>query len=300
MADAPELDVCGIFANGAREILAARDQSKQIHGTKDIRAAGNEVEVATREYLARTLPTKFHVSHGHVVDRLGKVSPQLDVIVSDNALLPSLMRGRDGTEYVPFDSAYAFGEIKSTYRAADRPVQHFSSVISKAKSELSRPLVQNTFHDGVLRDDTIIDHISDPSPNRVLNPLLTFMVFVDKGDFKPEALADHFSAAPDSALPSVIVFLNGGVVFAGEVRGDVFCLNRQPEYHPERGTNWYFTEIPGSDGSMPEGNHLGFLYYMLIQHLAGCRLKNDFSGSYFGNLLAIKRAGVRPLRGSPQ
>lgn len=126
-------DVCAVFANAAREILNARDMTGHIHASRDIRAAGNEVEVAVRDYLARTLPAKFHVTHGHLIDRVGTVSPQQDIIISDNSLLPTLMRTRDGTEYVPFDSTYAFGEVKSTYRHADKPIQKFSSSIQQIK-----------------------------------------------------------------------------------------------------------------------------------------------------------------------
>jgi len=238
-------DVCATFANGAREILAARERCGQIHDTRDIRAAGNEVEVAVREYVAQTLPSKFHVAHGHLIDREGAVSPQLDIIVSDNVLLPALMRARDGTEYVPLDSTYAFGEVKATYRDSDHPIKEFSSVVRHVKQGLLRTEIPNTAFSGEIKDDTSLFDIVHGAPNRILNPLFTFMVFVDAGDFDPAKLTDFFGATEDEALPNVIVFLNTGVVFAGAITDRGLTINRYPEYHPERGVDWHFSEIPG-------------------------------------------------------
>lgn len=289
-------DVCATFANGAREILTAREQAQHIHHTKDIRAAGNEVEVAVREYLSRTLPAKFHVTHGHLIDRAGTVSSQLDIIVSDNVLLPALMRGRDGTEYVPIDSTYAFGEVKSTYRLVDQPIQHFSSIIQQVKSELVRHEAPNSAFGGEIKDDTLLFDMVHDSPNRIHNPLFTFMVFVDVGDFDCGKLADFFNTTSDEALPNVIVFLNAGVIIAGDLTDSGFSINRYPEYHPERGRAWYFSKIHGPEGSLPEGNHLAYLYYTLIRHLAESRIDNSFSADYFEKAFIFRKSTTEILR----
>ena len=289
-------DVCTVFANAAREILAARDMAGHIHASKDIRAAGNEVEVAVREYLARTLPTKFHVTHGHLIDRVGNVSPQQDIIISDNTLLPALMRTRDGTEYVPFDSTYAFGEVKSTYRHADEPIQKFSSNIQKIKSGLIRPELLNTAYGGEIKDDTLLFDMVHASPNRIQNPLLTFMIFIDQGDFDCGKLKEFFAATPDSYLPSIIVLLNAGVVIAAELTDNGFSFNKYPELHPERGVVRYFSKIHGSVKSTVEGNHLAFLYYTLIQHLAHSRIENSFSANYFEKFFVFRKSTTETIK----
>lgn len=291
-------DVCTIFANAAKEIIAARERSGQIHGTKDIRAAGNEVEVTVRDYLAQTLPSKFHVTHGHLIDRVGVVSPQLDIILSDNHLLPSLMKAKDGTEYVPFDSTYAFGEVKSTYRDSEQPIQKFSSVIQHIKHEMLRPETPNTAFGGELKDDTFLYDVVHGSPNRVFNPLFTFMVFIDAGDFDAKKLIALFSSAQDDVLPNVIVLLNAGVIFAGNLDESGLSLNRYPGHHPERGSNWYFSKIHGPTNSLPEGNHLAFLYHGLILHLAECRIENSFSAEYFSKTFICSKSTTETLRKS--
>lgn len=289
-------DVCAVFASGAREILAARDMAGHIHASRDIRAAGNEVEVAVRDYLARTLPAKFHVTHGHLIDRVGTVSPQQDIIISDNTLLPSLMRARDGTEYVPFDSTYAFGEVKSTYRHADEPIQKFSSSIQRIKSGLIRPDLPNTAYGGEIKDDTLLFDMVHGSPNRIQNPLFTFMVFVDKGDFDCEKMKSFFAATTDACLPNIIIFLNVGVVFAAELTESGFSFNRYPELHPERGAFRYFSAIHGSEESTLEGNHLAFLYYTLILHLAESRIENSFSAKYFEKSFIFRKSTTEIIK----
>lgn len=291
-------DVFATFANGAREILSARDQSKHIHSTKDIRAAGNEVEVAVRDYISRTLPTKFHVTHGHLIDRVGTVSKQLDIIVSDNELLPSLMRGRDGTEYVPIDSTYAFGEVKSSYRHAEQPIQHFCSVIQQIKTKLVRPETPNTAFGGKIQNDTLLSDMVHGSPNRIHNPLFTFMVFVDVGDFDFEKLKNFYTTTRDEALPNAIVFLNSGVIFAGAITERGMSFNRYPEYHPERGKAWYFSKIYGPTDSMLEGNHLAYLYYTLVCHLAESRIDNSFSAEYFEKAFLFRKSTTEIMRDS--
>lgn len=292
----PTFDVCAVFANAAREILNARDMASHIHASRDIRAAGNEVEVAVRDYLAQTLPAKFHVTHGHLIDRMGVVSPQQDIIISDNVLLPALMRARDGTEYVPFDSTYAFGEVKSTYRSADEPIQKFSSSIQRIKSGLVRPDLINTAYGGEIKDDTLLFDMVHGSPNRIQNPLFTFMVFVDQGDFDHEKIKGFFAATADAYLPNVIVFLNAGVVIAAELTESGFSFNRYPELHPERGATRYFSKIHGSADSTLEGNHLAFLYYTLILHLAESRIENSFSAKYFEKSFVFRKSTTDTIK----
>jgi hypothetical protein len=67
------LDIPKILHEEAKAIVKARESCYDIHGT-DIRAAGNEVEVAVREFFTRMLPSRFHVSQGHLIDRNKVVS----------------------------------------------------------------------------------------------------------------------------------------------------------------------------------------------------------------------------------
>jgi hypothetical protein len=150
------LNIETIFKRNANELINARQKSIEIHGTTDIDAAGAEVEQAVRDYYTQILPKKFHISHGHLIDINGVVSPQIDLIISDNETLPSLMRTKNGTEYVPIDSVYAIAEIKSTYYKAKKPIQEFSKKIEYINNKMYHQIVQNTAYNGQLLDDTYI------------------------------------------------------------------------------------------------------------------------------------------------
>jgi hypothetical protein len=133
-----KLDIPTIFKSDAEDIAKAREKAIRIHGT-DIRAAGNEVEINVREYVKRMLPPRYYVTHGHLIDANGEVSSQLDIIIADNFNIPSLMTTKDGAEYIPVDSVYAIGEIKSTYYKSQDYIQGFSKVLEDIEKATAQP-----------------------------------------------------------------------------------------------------------------------------------------------------------------
>ena len=177
-----QLDLASVFASDAADIAKARTEATSIHGTGDIRAAGNEVEIAVRDYLRRILPPRWYVTSGHLIDQAGKTSPQLDVIIADNFNLPSLLTTKDGTEYVPITSTLAIGEVKSTYRHSERPYERFSNVLQGIHEEMHRPLIENTAYPEISKNSAIEDLIIN-NPNKYLNHLFSFVLIADSGDF---------------------------------------------------------------------------------------------------------------------
>ena len=95
-----ELEKC--LMTDAAELVAARMKSKIIHGTKDTRAAGDEVEKVVRKSFSRKLPDRFYVGDGHIVDENLVTSPQLDIIISDKQNAPVLFKGENGTKYFTY------------------------------------------------------------------------------------------------------------------------------------------------------------------------------------------------------
>ena len=61
------LDLAGNFKSDAEGLRKAREEAIRIHAT-DIRAAGNEVEQAVRDYFKRLLPSRYYVTSGHLID----------------------------------------------------------------------------------------------------------------------------------------------------------------------------------------------------------------------------------------
>ena len=171
------LDLAGIFNSDAADLKQAREKAIRIHRT-DIRAAGNEVEQAVRDYLKRMLPSRYYVTSGHLIDSQHRTSPQLDVIIADNFNLPSLLTTKDGTEYVPITSVLAIGEIKSTYYRSKEYCRKFHRTLSLIHSELSRPLVENTAYGG-MKGTTTIQDIVFSSGNKYLNNLYSFLLCIN-------------------------------------------------------------------------------------------------------------------------
>lgn len=159
-----------------------------------------------------------------------------------------------------------------------------------------RPDFLNTAYGGEIKDDTSLFDMVHGSPHRIQNPLFTFMVFVDQGDFDSEKMKDFFTSTADTYLPNLIVFLNAGVIFAAELTENGFSFNRYPELHPERGVTRYFSKIHGSSESTLEGNHLAYLYYTLILHLAESRIENSFSAKYFEKSFVFRKSTTETIK----
>ena len=66
---ASNLNLAEIFKTDAEALRRAREEAIRIHPT-DIRAAGNQVEQAVRDYLKRMLPPRYYVTSGHLIDSM--------------------------------------------------------------------------------------------------------------------------------------------------------------------------------------------------------------------------------------
>jgi hypothetical protein len=98
---------------------------------------------AVRKFFKRILPGRFNVSQGHLIDRNKVVSPQLDMIISDNTTIPSLMTTSDDTVYIPIDSVFAIAEIKSAFYRSENYITKFSETLKYIREKMTRPLVEN-------------------------------------------------------------------------------------------------------------------------------------------------------------
>ena len=101
-------------------------------------AAGNEVEIPTRDLRRSNLPSQYHVGHGHIVDAALNVSSQLDLVIADGGVSPILYKAKDGSEFFPYEGVYAFGEIKATYYKNEKPIHGFVETISTIQIGLHR------------------------------------------------------------------------------------------------------------------------------------------------------------------
>jgi len=283
-----KIDIPKIFKSDASDLIKAREDAISIHGA-DIRAAGNEVEISVRNYLHRMLPSIYYVTHGHLIDIHGSASPQLDFIVSDTFNLPSLMTTKDGTEFVPIDSVYAIGEIKSTYYRSKKYIQQFSEVIHDMRKNLFHEDIPNTAFEG-LKADSLMRDILLAKGNRVLNRIFSFILFIDSGDFQFEEIASFFTEREDRYLPNLTVILNEGVIIHGCMEDDGFHFTRYPEDTENEDRSWYFLPMPVMDTGSLEGNHLGFLYYSLVEHITNSYLGPPNLKTYIEKMMVGRKS----------
>ena len=161
---AKTLNLAEIFKADAEELWQARERAAQIHRTNDIRAAGDEVEQAVRDYLCRMLPSRYYVTSGHLIDSGHLVSPQLDVIIADHFSLPSLLTTRDGTKYIPITSVYAIGDVQSiSFSLSIIGATHGTIVAVRAKDRSEIEAVQSAFENAPSEDRISLGE-SEPKP----------------------------------------------------------------------------------------------------------------------------------------
>lgn len=289
-----KLDVAGIFKSEAGDLRKTREDSIRIHGTGDIKAAGNEVEEHVREMFRRMLPKNIYVTHGHLIDQNGSVSPQLDIIIADSSNLPSLMTTKDGTEYVPIDSVYAFGEIKSTYYSGRNYLEGFSEVLSKIGSGMVHEHVANTAYRGRFENDTLLRDVYLGKGNKILNKIFSFMLFIDEGDFKFDSVKRHLRGCERRCLPNTTVILNSGAIVYGRVIEGGFSFDRYPDEVVDGGRDWYFIPFAADEirGSL-EGNNLGYLYYSLLLHISNSFLSPPRLDKYLASMMVGKKSLIQ-------
>ena len=134
----PKFELEQVLRGDAADILAAREKARMMHHGKDIRAAGDEVEMAFRKVLARRIASSYYIGHGHIVDQALHTSPQLDTIITDNAGSPVLFQAEDGSEYFPYEGVYAIGEVKSSYERSKQYIHKFADLLTDIHSQLTR------------------------------------------------------------------------------------------------------------------------------------------------------------------
>lgn len=119
-----------------RRLLIAHQIGRVFHRGKNISAVGNEVEVQARKLLRHRLPKSYTVGEGHIVDSELHMSGQCDIVIADKISSQVLARAKSRTEYFPYESVYAVGEVKSSYKKEH--IAQFVEKITQLRRNLER------------------------------------------------------------------------------------------------------------------------------------------------------------------
>lgn len=282
MAKDPRLELHKVFLSEAAEIAGAREKSLILHRSSDIDAAGDEVELCVRNLLRRRLGHNYYVGHGHIVDTDWKASPQFDVIIADSSVVPALFRSENGTEYFPSESIYAVGEIKATYRKAQKAIPKFVENFAKAL-ELKRPDVPPNYIRSHSGGFFLGDGIVSADRKGKQNEIFTFMIFAGSEAFDISDIIPYYAATDPGNLPNVVAVLDKGLIAyshfdklaAGQIKADKVGLVSCPARPPlalDRQFAW--TLVTNGEGDS-RALTWGALYGMLVQSLMNTTVKPE-------------------------
>lgn len=284
----PKLEILEIIEQDVQEIFSSRQKSKVLHKTKDIDASGDEVENAVRRVIRRKLPLKYYVGQGHIVDEQLQTSSQLDLIIADNIGSPVLFTAENGTEYFPYESIYAFAEIKSTYYASKHYLKQFINSTKNIYDLLNRkntPHTQFTQEAGLDFGKGVSFEVRDKRPFK--NPMFKFMFFVDSNDFSIDDIKELLKETDDKYLPNLIIFLDKGIVAKAII--DKSTNSSRIELFPEfiedsRKSEYEWLFIEFKDEKYRHAINLSFLNFSLNFHLKNCLLMRPDLLKYFGKM----------------
>ena len=105
-----------VLSNAQNKLSASIEQIRRsIPHSAEI---GALVERQFRSQLEEVLPAKIGVSQGFVVDSIGGVSRQMDIILYDKLNTPRIFAS-EGAQMFPVEATYACGEIKTELNASE-------------------------------------------------------------------------------------------------------------------------------------------------------------------------------------
>jgi hypothetical protein len=181
---------------------------------------GNGSEVGWRKVIEDFLPTRYRVSHGFVVDSLGKRSEQIDVIIHDRQYSPLLWKVGDDY-FVPAESVYAVFEVKqdldlpnlryaaskaSSVRRRHRTQADFSWLEGKSKQELN-PILAGLLTLSTSWNEAFGDSFTSAINEFDENEFLSLGCVLDSGGWEISGEAGAVDLKHTKAETSLISFL---------------------------------------------------------------------------------------------
>ena len=184
----------------ARTTLVADLERAAVHHHPS--AKGSATENGWGRFLAEHLPRRYEVTQGFVVDRSGRESEQLDLIICDRYFTTVLCDDR-AARYVPAESVYAVFEIKQSLSK-----EHVDAAQAKVASV--RRLV---------RTSVPIPHAGGTYPAKPPFPILGGLL-ATRSEWSPafgEPLRAALRTAAEAGRLDLIAIVGAG---AAEIRAD--------------------------------------------------------------------------------
>lgn len=254
---------------------------------KNIRAGGDQVELAVKQFLIDKLHPKYHVCDGHLIDNSLKSSPQFDIVICENSKNPVLFNLADKSELVYYETVYCFGEVKKSFYNKDL-IKDFATNILRSKTELKREAISPTF----VETSNTGFHLEEPLTTLPLrNPLFTFMFFINSSNLKDKDLDSLYNKPENKKLPNILVLLDQGIIFnvnKNDFKNGSITINLYPEYETKENV-WVLMNLHD------ENNVLTYFYMLIIEHLNATTLSNPDIKKYTSNLFDFSLSNFHEL-----
>lgn len=255
-----KLPIIKYFQHDLEKIKMAYRLSDSIRGDlKNIRAAGDQVELAVKQFFIDKLFPKYHVCDGHIVDRNLKASPQYDIIICENSKNPVLFNLADKSEIIFYETVFCFGEVKKSFYDKDLLID-FAENVKRTKLELIRDEIPSNFIE-CANSGFHVEEALTTLPYR--NPLLSFMLFINSSGVSFPKLSEMLNDIENKNCPNFITFLDAGIIIninkADFEKGKI-TINLYPEFEKEESI-WVLMDLQG------ENNVLTYHYLLIVEHL---------------------------------
>lgn len=285
--DFNKLSISNYFRKEYEEISMAIRLAEDIMGIKNIRSAGDEVEIAVRKFYSEKLYPKYFVGKGHIIDRNLSCSPNYDIIIAENSKNPVLFKHQDGDSIVFFETVYSVIEVKKSLYSDDL-ISNFINQIKKTKEILEReniaPNFIETSNSGFYVNEKLTEY---PLRNR----LLFFMFIGESNKLSFPKLKEITKENTSLNMPNFIVFLDQGLLVNINEKEykekGLIRVNLYPEYESEG--MWAFLSIDD-----PE-KVLMFQYLLLMEHLNDTIVSIPELSVYTNKIFNLNNNDITPL-----
>ena len=182
MNDNSESIITKQFDAGINDILAS---FKSFSDVEHNPTKGGCREDIIRNFIAKIIPPWVGVGHGIIVDRSGKQSPQMDIIIYDKNLLPVLFREGMTELFFPVDCVIYIIEVKSILNASEitdciEKYKKLKSLERKVKDPILTALFGFTTD---LRQKNELVRYAEKDINYGISPFVNIIVSVFKGEY---------------------------------------------------------------------------------------------------------------------
>lgn len=179
MADNNKVNLSDLFEGLQNQMRAQLNTNREI--IKHPTSKGDSLENVWIEWLRKYLPNRYCVDKAIIIDSLGNLSEQIDVVIFDQQYTPFVFT-QNGIHYIPAEGVYAVFEVKPDLKGSVESLNYIEYAGKKIASV--RSLIRTSTN--------IIDRgrSYDPRPlTKIIGGILTSTNTISK----PETVEKHIS-----------------------------------------------------------------------------------------------------------